>query len=60
MRHWPGSFEQVLIDIGVPKVGTAYADPELDFMFQAYHKARSAYFVLEEDNQLLGGAGIAP
>ena len=50
----------VLIDIGVPKVGTAYADPELDFMFRAYHKARSAYFVLEEDDQLLGGAGIAP
>ena len=51
---------QVLIDIGVPKVGTAYADPELDFMFQAYQKERSAYFVIEEEGVVLGGAGIAP
>lgn len=51
---------QVLIDIGVPKVGTAYADPELDFMFQAYQKVRSAYFVIEEEGVVLGGAGIAP
>ncbi|MGB1448233.1 MAG: GNAT family N-acetyltransferase [Flavobacteriaceae bacterium] len=50
----------VLIDIGVPKVGTAYADPELDFMFEAYQKERSAYFVLLEDEQVVGGAGIAP
>mgnify|MGYP001564640005 FL=1 len=51
---------QVLIDIGVPKVGTAYADPELDFMFQVYQKERSAYFVIEEEGVVLGGAGIAP
>lgn len=51
---------QVLIDIGAPKVGTAYADPELDFMFQAYQKERSAYFVLTEDDKIIGGAGIAP
>ena len=52
---------QVLIDIGVPKVGTAYADPELDFMYEAYQKEdRSAYFVIEEDGVVLGGAGIAP
>lgn len=51
---------QVLIDIGVPKVGTAYADPEIDFMYQAYQTTRSAYFVIEEDSVVLGGAGIAP
>ncbi len=54
------AIRQVLIDIGVPKVGTAYADPELDFMFKAYQKPRSAYFILEEDGIVLGGAGIAP
>lgn len=54
------SIRQVLIDIGVPKVGTAYADPELDFMYQAYQAHRSAYFVIEEDGVVLGGAGIAP
>ena len=51
---------QVLIDIGAPKVGTAYADPELDFMYQTYQIDRSAYFVIEEDGVVLGGAGIAP
>ena len=41
-------------------MGTAYADPELDFMYQAYQIHRSAYFVIEEDGVVLGGAGIAP
>lgn len=54
------AIRKVLIDIGVPKVGTAYEDPELDFMFDAYQKDRSAYFVVEEDGVVLGGAGIAP
>ena len=54
------AIRQVLIDIGVPKEGTAYADPELDFMYQAYQTTRSAYFVIEEDGVVLGGAGIAP
>ena len=54
------AIRQVLIDIGVPKVGTAYADPELDFMYQAYQTTRSTYFVIEEDGVVLGGAGIAP
>jgi len=54
------AIRQVLIDIGVPKAGTAYADPEIDFMYQAYQTARAAYFVIEEDSVVLGGAGIAP
>lgn len=54
------AIRQVLIDIGVPKVGTAYADPEIDFMYQAYQTTRSAYFVIEENSVVLGGAGIAP
>jgi putative acetyltransferase len=53
------AIRQVLIDIGVPKAGTAYADPEIDFMYQAYQTTRSAYFVIEEDSVVLGGAGIA-
>ena len=51
---------QVLVEIGVPKVGTAYADPELDYMHKPYQKGRAAYFVLEENGILIGGAGIAP
>lgn len=50
----------VLIEMGVPKIGTAYADPELDHMHEAYQEERTAYFVIEENGKLLGGAGISP
>lgn len=49
----------VLIEYHVPKVGTAYADPQLDCMFQTYSQPKSAYFVIEKDGRLIGGAGIA-
>ena len=51
---------RVLVDIGVPKVGTAYADPELDYMHKTYLKEKAAYFVLKEKGIIIGGAGIAP
>ncbi len=50
----------VLIELGVPKTGTAYADPELDCMYETYLSKRSAFFVVEEDNMVIGGAGISP
>src|SRR5690554_2522578 len=50
----------VFEDMDVPKVGTAYADKELDFMFETFQKTRSAYFVVERNGTVLGGAGIAP
>ena len=50
----------VLIELGVPKVGTAYADPEVDNMFATCDRARNAYFVVEKEGKILGGAGIAP
>lgn len=49
----------VLIDFNVPKVGTAYADAALDCMFETYQKPKSAYFVVEENNKIIGGAGVA-
>lgn len=50
----------VLIELGVPKVGTAYADPELDNLKTAYQGERSCYFVVEQEGKVIGGAGIAP
>jgi putative acetyltransferase len=49
---------KVLIELNVPKVGTAYADPQLDFMFETYNEIKSAYFVIENDGKILGGAGV--
>lgn len=50
----------ILIEMGVPKVGTAYADTALDCMYETYDVDQAEYFVIEEDGTLLGGAGIAP
>ncbi len=50
----------ILIDFNVPKVGTAYADPQLDCMFETYQNQNSIYFVIEKDGKIIGGAGIAP
>jgi putative acetyltransferase len=49
----------VLIEFGVPKVGTTYADKMLDCMTKTYNKPTSAYFVLEENGKIIGGGGIA-
>ena len=48
----------VLTELNVPKVGTAYADPQLDYMFEAYDKPKSAYFIVEKDGMVIGGAGV--
>tara|TARA_R110002020_G_scaffold198544_1_gene399686 strand:- start:742 stop:1230 length:489 start_codon:yes stop_codon:yes gene_type:complete len=50
---------EVLIEMGVPKVGTAYADKALDEMYETYDKPQAEYFVVEEAGRLIGGAGIA-
>jgi putative acetyltransferase len=40
--------------------GAAVPDAELTAMSQAYSAPRAAYFVVEQDGVLLGGAGIVP
>ena len=48
----------VLDELGVPRKGTTYADKELDNMYLTFSKARSAYFVVEEESKIIGGGGI--
>ena len=48
----------VLIELGAPKVGTAYADPNLDMMFETYQNPNAVYFVVEQEEKIIGGAGI--
>ncbi|MCB0425167.1 MAG: GNAT family N-acetyltransferase [Flavobacteriaceae bacterium] len=50
----------VLIEFGVPKVGTAYEDTALDCMTQTYSKQTSVYYVVVKKGKIIGGAGIAP
>jgi putative acetyltransferase len=49
----------VFDELNIPKVGTAYADPYLDLMFEEYNKSKSVYFVVEREGKILGGAGVA-
>ena len=51
---------EVLIEFGVPKVGTAYEDKATDLMFENYQKEKATYFVIEHHRKIVGGAGIAP
>ena len=57
--HLAEVIRKVLVDLGVPKIGTAYADKALDCMFETYQGDRSVYFVVEENGTIIGGAGIA-
>ena len=50
----------VFDEMEIPKVGTAYEDPYLDLMFEEYSKPKSVYFVVENDGEIVGCAGIAP
>jgi|TARA_B110000908_G_scaffold119821_1_gene140442 putative acetyltransferase len=49
----------VLIELGVPKVGTAYEDKATDEMFQNFQKETSVYYIVEYENKIIGGVGIA-
>lgn len=49
----------VLLEFDVPKTGTVFEDAALDCMFETYDKPKASYFVVEENGELIGGAGIA-
>ena len=48
----------ILDELDVPREGTTYADKELDQMFETFSSSGAAYFVVEEGDRILGGAGI--
>ena len=50
----------VLVEMGVPKVGTAYEDKSLEDMYQYYNNPGKEYFVVEENEKIIGCAGIGP
>lgn len=51
---------QVFIGDDYPKTGTAFADVQLDAMFETYANSQSFYFVLEDNGIIVGGAGVSP
>jgi putative acetyltransferase len=50
----------VMPEFGADGPGFAIHDAEVDGMTEAYAAPRSAYFVVEQTGQVIGGGGIAP
>lgn len=50
---------QVFISDEYPKTGTAFADKQLDYMFETYNKPKAIYYVVEIDRKIVGGAGVS-
>lgn len=48
----------VLIEQNAPKTGTAYEDKALDDLHETYKDERAVYFILTENDEIIGGAGI--
>ena len=50
---------KVILEMGAPKIGTAYEDKATDSMFENYQKEKAIYYVLEHKDEIVGGGGIA-
>jgi len=50
---------EVLVELGAPKVGTAYEDKSLAILSEVYDKDKAVYFVMELEGDIVGGAGIS-
>jgi putative acetyltransferase len=49
-----------LLEFGAAKPGTVYFDESTDQLSEVFTENRSAYFILEDDKEIAGGAGIFP
>ena len=49
-----------LAEFGADKPGTVYFDSTTDHLYEMFQEPGSAYFVAEQNGQVLGGAGIYP
>jgi putative acetyltransferase len=50
----------VMPEFGASGKGFAIHDKEVDDIFKAYNGSRAAYFVCDDNGNILGGGGVAP
>lgn len=55
-----GVIRAVLAEHKADKPGTVYYDPTTDDLFSLFHQPGSVYFVVELNNEIVGGSGIYP
>ena len=51
--------QSVMKEFRVPEHGTALNDPEIYDMHAAYNEKNSIYYILQKENNIYGGAGVA-
>lgn len=49
-----------LAEFGANHLGTVYYDTTTDTLFEVFQEAKAHYFIAENNEQLVGGAGIFP
>lgn len=59
-QHLAIIIRSALAEYGANKPGTVYYDPTTDALFELFSTPGSMYYVAEENNQIVGGAGIYP
>src|SRR5690349_4137412 len=50
----------VLSEFNANKPGTVYYDPTTDDLFTLFQTPKSAYFIAEINDEIVGGAGVFP
>lgn len=50
----------VLTEFGAARPGTVYFDPTTDDLYTLFRKENAAYFIAQNEQRLLGGAGVYP
>ena len=48
---------EVFISDNYPKTGTAFADVQLDYLYETYNNPRSIYYIIEIEGKIFGGGG---
>lgn len=52
--------KSTIVEFGLPTQGSAYEDNDTQNMYEAYQGFNACYFVLELENEVVGGGGIKP
>lgn len=52
--------KSVFREFKIDKPGTVYTDPTTNNLYQLFTTPRSAYWIAEEEGEILGGCGIFP
>lgn len=58
--HLAHIVRNTLAEFGLDRPGTVYFDDSTDHLFELFQTPRSIYYVAQQDDKLLGGAGIYP